>query len=350
MAIAAILAAGLARTAEAGMGGMGLNVEALPEWPVKTADVGGVLLFSDSPEIVPKDGILYEDTVKGEARLLYYHLNGASAPKKIVAVLQNPTDEELEVEISNYAMGGPSDDYLYVGKTTQQQYFSGKKIHFVRVPAKGKRLLHPKFDAVVVNPGKLVYGVFDFTAPSPVKVSVMMSPVSADPLKFISRAEVLPADASHLRGTFVGMNRVVQSERIYDGKKDGPVAVTLADGKLDRYRTGIDATDGSVVENYGNYGVLYQIHIPTKGMGTTKYYLNPCGGVYAGALAAKEGRHADYRMISTPDGKAFFGDGSRVTDTTYLGEYSNFNAPWFEFSPPGASNLPARLVLVPSEE
>ena len=34
------------------------------------------LLFSDSPETVEEDGILYQDTVKGDARLLYYHVNG----------------------------------------------------------------------------------------------------------------------------------------------------------------------------------------------------------------------------------------------------------------------------------
>lgn len=345
--VAAVFLVALAQLGEARA--KKINIENIPEWKVKSADVSGTLIFSDSPEIVPKDGILYEDTVKGKARLLYYHLNGTKALKKIVAVLENPTDQDINITITNYGMGGPSEDYLHVGKTTQEQYFNGKKIAFVHVPAKGRRLLSPKFDEIIVQPEKLVYGVFDFESPSPVKVSVMMMPSTADPLKFIDRARVLPADKSHLRGTFTGMDRIIKAEQIYDGKRDGAVAVTLADGKKDLYRTGIDATDNSIVENYGNYGVLYQVHIPTTGVGSTKYYLNPCGGVYAGALGIRRGVYGGYQMISTPSDKAFFGDGNRVTDITYLGEYRNTNSLWFEFSPPGASNLPARLILMPAQ-
>ena len=44
---------------------------AMREWDVDTEDTGGTLLFSDSPEYVTEDGILYEDTVTGDARILY---------------------------------------------------------------------------------------------------------------------------------------------------------------------------------------------------------------------------------------------------------------------------------------
>ena len=44
--------------------------------------------FSDSPETVEKDGILYQDTVKGNARLLYYHVNGTKQDKKIAVVIK----------------------------------------------------------------------------------------------------------------------------------------------------------------------------------------------------------------------------------------------------------------------
>lgn len=326
-----------------------INVANLPEWEVRSADIGGTLLFSDSPEIVEQDGILYADTVVGNARLLYYHLNGTKLSKKIVVVLENRTDDDADVTITNYAMGGPSSDYLYVGKSTQEEYFGGKKIAFAHVPARGKQLLHPKLNQVAVQPEKLVYGVFDFDTKTPVKVSVMMLPADADPLHFIDQAKVLPADKSHLRGTFIGMDRIVKAERIYDGRRDGTVAVTLADGKLDRYRTGVDATDGSIVENYGNYGVLYKIQLPVTGTTRTQYYLNPCGGVYAGALAMRKGMYGRPEMVPTPRNKAFFGDGRRETDTSFIGEYGSLDSVWIEFSPPGASNLPARLILTSAQ-
>jgi hypothetical protein len=326
-----------------------LNLMNVPEWQVRTADVGGTLLFSDSPEIVGEDGILYSDTVQGKARLLYYHLNATKAPKKIVAVLENTSDQDVDITISNYAFSEPSKDYLYVGKSTQEEYFKNKNIGFAHVPAHGKRLLSAKLDKVVVEPEKLVYGVFDFNATVPLKVTMLMLPVDEDPLTFVDRAKVLPADKSRLRGTFTGMDRIMKSEKAYDGKKDGAVAITLADGKLDRYRTGIDATDGSIVENYGNYGILYKISIPTRGLGKTNYYLNPRGGVYAGAVNIKKDLHAQGEMIATPLNKSFFGEDNSVTDLTYLGQYDNFNQLVIEFSPPGASNLPARLILQPKD-
>lgn len=321
----------------------------LPEWKVMTADVGGTLLFSDSPEIVTEDGILYSDTVQGKTRLLYYHLNGTKLPKKIVAVLENTSEQDVDIVINNYAFGGPSKDYLYVGKSTQEQYFRNNNIGFAHVPAHGKRLLSVKLDKIVVDPETLVYGVFDFNATVPLKVTMLMLPVDENPLTFVDRAKVLPKDQAKLRGTFTGMDRIMQSQRVYDGKKDGAVAITLADGKIDRYRTGIDATDGSIVENYGNYGVLYKINIPTKGLGKTNYYLNPRGGVYAGAINIKKNSEGKGEMISTPFNKPFFGEDNRVTDVTFLGQYDNFNQLLIEFSPPGASNLPARLILEPQE-
>lgn len=321
----------------------------LPEWKVMTADVGGTLLFSDSPEIVPEDGILYSDTVQGKTRLLYYHLNGTTVPKKIVAVLENTSEQDADIVIHNYAFGGPSKDYLYVGKSTQEKYFKNNNIGFAHVPAHGRRLLSTKLDKIVVDPETLVYGVFDFNATVPLKVTMLMLPVNENPLTFVDRAKVLPKDASKLRGTFTGMDRIMKSEKVYDGKRDGAVAITLADGKLDRYRTGIDATDGSIVENYGNYGILYKISIPTRGIGKTNYYLNPRGGVYAGAINIKKNAEEKGEMIATPFNKPFFGEDNRVTDITYLGQYDNFNQLLIEFSPPGASNLPARLILQPQE-
>ncbi|WP_110955389.1 copper amine oxidase [Anaerosinus massiliensis] len=326
-----------------------LNLMNLPEWKVMSADVGGTLLFSDSPEIVEEDGILYSDTVQGKTRLLYYHLNGTQSPKKIVAVLENTTDQDVDITISNYAFGGPSADYLYVGKTTQEQYFKNANIAFAHVPAHGKKLLSAKLDKIVVDPEKLVYGIFDFNAVVPLKVTMLMLPVNENPLTFVDRAKVLPADKAKLRGTFTGMDRIIKGEKVYNGKRDGNVAITLADGKLDQYRTGIDATDGSIVENYGNYGILYKIHIPTQGFGKTNYYLNPRGGVYAGALNIKRSSQEKGDMIPTPLNKPFFGENNSSTDITFLGQYNNFDELWIEFSPPGASNLPARLILQPQD-
>ncbi len=321
----------------------------MKQWPVKSAETSGTLIFSDSPETVKQDGILYSDVVEGKSRILYYHLNGTTEDKKVVVILENMSADDSFVAITRGGIGGPSEDYLDVGKATQTEYFQAPKLDKIYLAARGKRILDSRMSATVVAPGKLVYGVFDFTTKVPVKLSVVMLPATEDPLTFVSKARVLPADEHRLRGTFAGMDRFVTSDRMYDPQKDGVVYFSLADDKNDLYRIGVDATDGSIVKNYGNYGVLYSIHIPTRGTDKTRYFLKPCGGVYAGVVTARTGWNADKSIIPTPKNKTFFGENAKQMDLADLGVYNNINSMWFEFSPPGASNLPVEFILMPAE-
>lgn len=325
------------------------GINTMKPWSVESADVGGTLIFSDSPEAVGNDGILYTDTIQGKARILYYHLNNTDANKKIAVILENQSVDDTSVVITRGAMGGPSDDYLDVGKITQTKYFGEAKHESIFIDGHTKRLLQSQMDQTVVKPGQLVYGVFDFTAKNPVRVTVVMYPTDTDPYSFVDTAKVLPKDSQRLRGTFAGMDRVLMSEKSYDPQRDGAVYVTIGDNKADRYRTGIDATDGSIVTNYGNYGVLYSIHIPTNGRERTSYYLSPRGGVYAGAMTARSGILGAKNLVLTPSGTTFFGEKPGRNDMADLGTYSNVSSLWFEYSPPGASNLPVDIILLPAK-
>lgn len=325
----------------------GLNT--MKQWNVQSAEMGGTLLFSDSPEIVQQDGILYSDTVEGKARILYYHLNATKEDKKIAVVLENLSSAETTVSVTRGGLSTPSENYLDVGKATQTEYFFAPKRNQVYIEPFGKRLLDPRMGTTVVAPDKLVYGVFDFTTTAPVKVTVVALPATANPVDFVVRANILPADSHHLRGTFAGMDRFITSDQIYDPEKDGAIYFSLADDSQDLYRIGVDATDGSIVKNYGNYGILYTIHIPTRGIGKTRYYLKPSGGSYAGVMTARFGTNGNENMISTPSDKVFFGEDPKRIDLADLGTYNNINSLWFKFSPPGASNLPVRIILIPAK-
>ena len=57
--------------------------------PVDVMDTGGTLIFSDSPEYVHRNGILYTDTVNGDARILFYHLNDTGVRKKLAIIVEN---------------------------------------------------------------------------------------------------------------------------------------------------------------------------------------------------------------------------------------------------------------------
>ena len=335
-------------------------------WNVESYDTGGTLLFSDSPEYVKETGILYRDTVTGDARVLYYHLNDTAQPKKLAVVLETEADLAT-VSVTRGAAAAPSADYLYVGKATQIGYFDTQEMNErIYVTKERPRLLVPAMNETLLAPGQLVYGVYDFHTNAPVRVSVIMYGADVDPFSFLRTARVLPRDEVALRGTFRGMNRVLTSQKIYHPAMDGAVYFPIGDNIHDIYRHGIDATDGSAVTNYGNYGILYQINIPTAGRERTRYFLSPLGGVYAGAVRVESGTKTT--LVQTPAMRPYFGDQTlpeapnvmqareeglllltQYTELADLGIYPAAQPVHFEYSPPGASNLPVNIILVPEK-
>lgn len=341
-------------------------VQTMRMWDVQATDTGGTLLFSDSPEYVSQDGILYSDTVQGEARILFYHLNNTDQPKKVAVIMENQSGNYSIVHVTRGGMSQPSSDYLDVGKRTQMEYFDTRLNDAIYVRNGGKRLLQNEMNTTILQPGQLVYGVFDFSSSAPVKVSVIMYPADANPYEFIETAQVLPKDSQRLRGTFKGMDRILRSQKPYDPNRDGIVYIPIGDNERDMYRTGVDATDGSSVTNYGNYGVLYRIEIPTTGSKATRYYLSPLGGVYAGAMTVDLGK-GNSNLLLTPSDRTYFGDAApessvpappagsglavltHATELADLGTYQSASQLSFEYSPPGASNLPVNIILMPAK-
>ena len=319
----------------------------LPEWATTISSYGGKLLLSDSPEIVNDDGIMYQDVVKGDTRLFFHHVNGTIQPKKIVVLLENTSDKPANVTVSKYGLGGPGYDFLQVGKKVQYDYLKGDDVYLIEVPAKSSMSLIPSLDQTIVEPNMLVNGMYDFTTDSPVNVKVMMMPIYADVQQFAASARVLPPDVApyRLRGTFNNKDRLVVPANTYNAKVHKAVGLTLADNKLDPFATGIDATDGTKTTNFGNYGIVYKIFVPATANSKMAYYLNPRGGEYAGWLRV-EYNHQDEYNIATPSDNPSFGSGNG-NDSAYIGTYEGGQALWLTFSPPGASNLPIKLIIAP---
>lgn len=324
------------------------NLSRLNELPVTMNEQGGKLLLSDSPEMVPADGITYQDTVTGDARLFFHHVNATKEPKKIVVLLVNDAATPTDVVVKQYGLGGPGLDYLAIGKAAQMNYLSQANVGLIAVPAKGTALLEPVLNETVVAPDELVNGIYDIETKEPVKVVVMMLPVKEDPAEFVVNATVLPTDSQRLRGTFAGMDRYIVPSQVYNSVNDGVMAITLADHKRDTFVSGIDATDGSQTLNYGNYGVMYKVFLPTAFEQNYAVYLNPRGGEYAGGMKIKY-RHQEESVIGTPADKLFFGS-KTINDVAHLGNYAGGQSLWLTFSPPGASNLPVKIILAPVEK
>lgn len=330
--------------------------------PVETMDTGGTLIFSDSPEYVRRNGILYADTVNGDARILFYHLNDTGVKKKLAVIVENVSPVTNKIEITRGGFTLPDKNFLSVGKSTQLMYMQNNFHDTIKLAKGERKLFQADMDKVTIEAGQLCYGVYDFTAKNPVKIYVLMYPFNANPLTFLDAAKILPKDEHKMRGTFKRMNRTVRLRRTYDPKVDGIGYILIGDNLTDFFKKGIDATDGEEVVNYGNYGVNYTLEFRTKS--TTRFCLCPRGGYYAGAMRFQHGKNSG--TILTPTGKIYFGDkpfyqseslnksletGQAIfhsqLELSELGNYSGLIK--FEYSPPGASNLPVNIILLPPD-
>ena len=315
---------------------------------------------ADSPEYLKRPGILYTDVVKGDARVFYYHLNDTSKKLKVAVVLESVGGQYAVVRVTRRAVADPDQTYTKVGKDIQQEFFSDdRQTERLYIAPEERKLLLEKPDKTVVLPGKLASGMADFTASAPVRVTVLCYPTGRDPLQYVEDAEILPADEHRLRGTFVGMDRILRLEK-YDPDEDGVACVILADGVRDKYSEGVDATDGSLVTNVGNYGVLYRLEAYSRQK--TRFFMSPMGGWFAGVVRVETGMGGT-KLFSVPEGTLAFGeksvhppfDENGVTtllpsvDLSPLGDYRAKPPVFFEMSPPGASNLPVLFILAPED-
>ena len=327
---------------------------------VESRDSGGTLILSDSPEYVNRNGILYADTVSGDARILFYHLNDTGIRKRFAIIFENVSNGKAIINITRGGLSVPNRNYFSVGKSAQTMYMQNNFSDSIELRRYERKIFQPNEKYFLLKPGQLIHGVCDFYSDKPVKIYLMMYPEHADPLQFLDRAEILPKDKYALRGTFKKMNRTLTLKRPYDWKSDGLGYILIGDNVNDLYKKGIDATDGSEVINYGNYGINYTLNFNTKLL--TRFCLSPLGGHYAGALRYKYKDKTG--VIQTPHNKLYFGDRmppenssvasariegiSLMTEGTELSELGSYRGNVsFEYSPPAASNLPVNIVLMP---
>lgn len=324
-----------------------LDLKNMKEWDFASVDYGGKLIFSDSPELVNNDGIMYRDTLTGKMRIFFHHVNNTQEDKHIVVILENNGPKPVTVAVTRHGLGGPDLDYLRAGKEAQAEYFDVAKPYKLEIRPNQSVQLIADLALTLVKPNMLVNGMYDLNTTGPVTVKTIMHSPGVDALKYAKKAKVLAPDKGEyrLRGTFEHSDRIIMPVGKYDPKYDGLMALTLADHVKDLYIKGIDATDGTKVTNYGNYGVIYRIFIPSQGEGKISGYLNPQGGVYAGVLGSKVDEEI-INAIATPKDRLFYGV-NKTTDYNLIDTYKAGTELEMFFSPPGASNLPIKIIIAP---
>lgn len=301
---------------------------------------GPTLLFSDSPEMVYENGILYRDTVEGDVRVFFHHVNAMSVNKKIGVIVKNDKQlRPINYSFLKKGLGVDSWNYMYAGKTAQAVYFTEDyheqgSLGFCT----SKEILSGR--GVLLEPGKLLVGTLDLHFDKPAEISVVMCDLKSDLESFNDNSPILPMDEHPLRGSFANADWYCKVKDTIVHRENNPYMMELASSEQ-CFAKGVDATTGLEAENYGNYGIVYTIDFEIAGKEDVKMYLNPLGGLFSGygILENNDGKE----IVAIPQEQLAIGDSyDDMLEIAALkpGKYK------FIWSPPGASNLPIRLYWI----
>lgn len=313
------------------------------EAQAKVKITGPRLLFSDSPETVYATGILYRDTLQGEGRLFFHHVNGTDTPKQLAVLFKNKGLRPATITVTRSGIDGPGLDYQAVGKKSQEYYF-GEQKPYTKTLTFGQSTELLSGSGMLLPTDLLLTGTIDFVSDRPVEVTVLMCDPRNDIELFAEQASQLPQDEHPLRGTFKKSDLNYKVRKTVNTDSGKIYALAMAEGGTGEYLRGTDVTTGLPAENYGNYGVVYNVDYKLKGDRPYELWLNPWGGMFAGVGVLEQG--GERKLINLPDVDAFGRVGEEGFCIATLAPNSKGRFTW---SPPPASNLPIRLFWMPAD-
>ena len=351
---------------------------------VQVLQSGPTLLFSDSPEMVYENGILYRDVVEGEGRIFFHHVNGTKNTRKL-AILMRPVNKLATITWGCRGIGDPDKEYYISARKGQKRYFNDyrelwKKARknelketrdkrkkkekgskglpnysfygkvsdlqlttlsqgeYMEVLSQNRNMSHA---GARLKPEQLLTGMFDFHAKHPVEIVVLMCNPGDNIEKFSREAAVLPMDEHPLRGTYQSADLTYVVKKPLQMKWYQANALCMA-GSEDRYfLKGTDRMTGKPTVNHGNYGVVYHLVYSVAGEHPVEMGINPWGGDFYGAgLMISEDKA---EVLSIPGKEFYFGKGDELDDMFVHSPDHKRKDAEFVWSPPGASNLPIRV-------
>lgn len=270
-------------------------------------------------------------------------LIGASATDKTVKVGDDVVGKQREQAVKAWR------------KEIRQQAHAEAKLKptvldTVTIAPGGRQAFFSKLDKIPVLQDDLFSGIFDFTSTGPVFVKVLMLPFETPSLGGALMAETLPMDEVALRGTYVGAQHRLTLMQPFDSDL-GPVSIMVVNDREDPFVEGkdeltpSDAAPATAVTNRGNYGVTYEVTIPTMGDRDFALYINPLGGAYAGSFKVTyDGKSEIYNV---PTGARLYLGNQTTEDSQYFNTYKAGKLLTIQFIPAGASNLPIQFLLIP---
>ena len=307
---------------------------------------GPTLIFSDSPEFVYQDGVLYRDNVEGKLRIFFHHLNAVEGTTKRLAVLLKNKDSlrPVNYKITKQGMSGKTNDWLLDGKVAEENYFTKhQKVHEGKIGfGKTVEIISGKGTLLKLN--QLWTGIMDFELDRKAEISVLMCDARSDVELFNDNAKILPMDEHPLRGTFANADWTYSIKDEIKGKNTYMLKLGSAEN-LEGYIKGEDKTTGLPAEDYGNYGVVYEMDFTVGGEKSLNFVMNPIGGPFNGwGILEFDGKQKFIGMpehdVSTDNNV----EDARILAKLKPGKYK------FIWSPAGTASLPLRFFWMPEEK
>ncbi len=310
----------------------------LEAFPYDQTMLEGTLIMSDSPEVVKKEGILYQDHINGIGRVLLHHINDFNLEestldnKRLVLVAENTTNTPVRMIIQNKTVKGPTEDSLYLGQILLQDYLKGSPNEEYILNPGEKRYIYDSINRRWLK-GQCISGLMDIITDG--KITFTAAAIGEKTgIDAISSMPLLDKDI-HPRGTF-GITDIHYKINLDFGVSQ---KLILGRGSSD-WVNGYDAITGETVQNRGNFGVLYHITITAQeDMGII---LNPRADIFRGAIKWQDGG------VHLMPGKGFFA--GETTKSAVLGTIKAGETREFKYMLPNGSSAPVLIGFIPKSE
>ncbi len=253
---------------------------ALPPTVLGVTASGPTLFFSDSPERVLQSGLLYQAPLSGAVRVFAYHLDGTGLPARLLLLASNPGTKPVTVRLDRLGWAAGSSQGNLVGQSALLGYLGRPRRQTWTVQPGQSQLL---FASPLFAQGSVIslLGSFQLGGRLTLSTALVASDLQVgDPL---AQLPLLPADRSHIRGTFPQADRTVTL-----GLQSLPAELAIGSGDLGGPLLGTDAVSGRSVELKGNFGVEYRLLFSTAQ--PLAVALESAGGQYQGAALAGSSR------------------------------------------------------------
>jgi len=252
------------------------------EYPVvaaaETRDSSRTLLFSDSPETFRELGVLYRDTVEGEARLFLTHVNGTASSATVGWLATNDGDAPATLTIERQGVAARSKDYAKQGREALAAWLAGGEGER-RTVAPGETVVLYRTEPLTAMDG--AHAIFDVSVDGALRFDVVAAPAS-QPIGEPASTPFAARDI-HDRGTFpVSEIRLAADASEWEPGRPARIRIGAVGSLGGHYLEGTDAVTGKPSQNFGNYGVLYRLTVESPGKAA--FVLVPLRGLYMGAV------------------------------------------------------------------